>query len=88
MLQIGVESCRLYRPKNWLVRQRLTHETTRAAHKVGFITGKVKASPRDRQGAWKISSSLMFMKGAFYLVLFVGEGSQDSGVGWSFNISL
>jgi hypothetical protein len=47
------------------MRQRLTHKTTRSAHKVGFIREEGKAAPRDGQGAWKISSSLLFTKGFF-----------------------
>jgi hypothetical protein len=35
-------------------------KTTRSAHKVGFIREKGKAAPRDRQGTWKIGSSLLF----------------------------
>jgi hypothetical protein len=56
------------------------------AHKVGFIREKGKAAARDGQGAQKIGISLLFTQRVFYLVLFVGEGSQESGVEWSFNI--
>jgi hypothetical protein len=50
---------------------------TRSEHKVGFIREKEKVDPRDRKGAWKISSSLLFIKRGSYLVLFVGEGSYE-----------
>jgi hypothetical protein len=64
---------------------------TKSAHKVEFIREKGKAASRDRQGAQKIGGSLSFKKAFFFfliLVLFVWEGIQESGVEWSFNISL
>jgi hypothetical protein len=65
----------------------LTPKTTRSVHKVGFISERGKAAPRNGQGAWKIGSSL-FLHRVFYLVLFVEEGSQESGAEWSFDRSL
>jgi hypothetical protein len=66
----------------------LTPETTRSALKVGFIREKGEATPGNRQGTQKIGSSLLFTFRDFYLVLFVEEGSQESGVEWPFDISL
>jgi hypothetical protein len=64
------------------MRQRLTHKTTRSAHKVGFIREEGKAAPRDGQGAWKISSSLLFTKGFFFIWSFLlGKGVRSQG--WS-----
>jgi hypothetical protein len=61
---------------------RLTHETTRSAHKVEFIREKGKASER------RTGSPCCLHREVFHLVLFVGEGSQESGMELSFNISL
>jgi hypothetical protein len=38
----------------------LACETTMSEHKIEFIGEKGKAAPGDGQGAWKISSSLLF----------------------------
>jgi hypothetical protein len=66
----------------------LAHETKRSANKVGFIREKRKAAPRDGQGAWKTGSSLLFTLKGFLFGPFCWGGSQESGVEWSFNISL
>jgi hypothetical protein len=65
---------------------RLTRETTRSAHKVGFIREKGKAAPRNGQGAQKIGSSLLFTLGFLKFGHFCWGG--ESGVEWSVNISL
>jgi hypothetical protein len=60
----------------------LTHETTRSAHKVGFIREKGKAAPGDEQGARKIGNSLLFTYRFFLFGSFSwgGELRVRSGV--------
>jgi hypothetical protein len=58
----------------------LTCETTRSAHKVGFITDKGKAVTRDEQGVRNLVATCCLQFGGGYLVLFVGEGNQKSGM--------
>jgi hypothetical protein len=87
MLQADVKGLCLHWPKNWLVRQQVDSWDGKVSTQVGFIRKKGKAAPRDGQRAQKIGSPLLFTW-CGYLVLFVGEGSQESGVEWSFNISL
>jgi hypothetical protein len=65
----------------------LTHETTRSAHKVGFITKEKLPLEMDREPG-KLVAPCSLRKGVFYLVIFLGKGSQVSGVEWSFDISL
>jgi hypothetical protein len=60
----------------------LTSETTRSAHKVGFIMEKGKSALRDRQGAQKIDSSLLFTWGGrlFGPFCWGGESGIRGGV--------
>jgi hypothetical protein len=65
----------------------LTRETKRSAHKVGFIRKEKLPLETDREPG-KSVAPCVYIGFFFNLVLFVGEGSQESGVEWSFDISL
>jgi hypothetical protein len=46
--------------KNWLMRQQTDSWDFKVSTQVGFMREEGKATLRDRQGAWKIGSSLLF----------------------------
>jgi hypothetical protein len=61
------------------MRQQIESWDDKVSTQVGFIREKRKASPRDRQEAWKISSSLLFTWGSLFGSFCWGEESGVRG---------